>query len=162
MKSGDKETLGFVRNLHASVRKKEIDTKTELSDAEIIQIVNTSIKQRQDSIDQFKKGGRDDLVASEEAELKFLQQFQPPQMGDEELKKMIADAKEEAQAQADKMITQAQEAIVTEKKVAMAELKSHVAGLSLEIAEKVVGQELSNKDKQLQLVESMLNDAKLN
>ncbi|MDG5491135.1 F0F1 ATP synthase subunit B [Psychroserpens sp. SPM9] len=76
--------------------------------------------------------------------------------------KMISDAKEEAQEQANKMIAQAQTAIESEKKSAMAELKNHVAGLSVEIAEKVVRQELSNKDKQLELVESMLNEAKLN
>ncbi|WP_299883756.1 F0F1 ATP synthase subunit B [uncultured Lacinutrix sp.] len=76
--------------------------------------------------------------------------------------KMISDAKDEAQAQASKMIEQAQAAIESEKKAAMAELKSHVAGLSVDIAEKVVRQELSNKDKQLALVESMLGDAKLN
>lgn len=76
--------------------------------------------------------------------------------------KMISDAKEEAQEQATKMITQAQEAIVNEKRAAMAELKNHVANLSIEIAEKVVREELSNKDRQLELVESMLGDAKLN
>ena len=76
--------------------------------------------------------------------------------------KMITDAKEEAQLQANKMIEQAQSAIVSEKKAAMAELKSHVAGLAVDIAEKVVRDELSNKDKQLQLVESMLGDTALN
>lgn len=76
--------------------------------------------------------------------------------------KMIADAKDEAQAQASKMIEQAQTAISSEKKAAMAELKSHVAGLAVDIAEKVVREELSNKDKQLQLVESMLGDSALN
>ena len=76
--------------------------------------------------------------------------------------KMIADAKDEAQAQASKIIEQAQLAIEGEKKAAMAELKSHVAGLSLDIAEKVVRDELSNKDKQLKLVEDMLGEATLN
>lgn len=76
--------------------------------------------------------------------------------------KIVADAKDEAQIQANKMIEQAQTAIESEKKAAMAELKNHVAGLAVEIAEKVVRDELSNKDKQLQLVESMLDDAKLN
>ena len=76
--------------------------------------------------------------------------------------KMVADAKEEAQAQASKMIEQAQAAIESEKKAAMAELKSHVAGISLGIAEKVLRQELSNKDKQIELVESMLGEAILN
>lgn len=76
--------------------------------------------------------------------------------------KMVSDAKEEAQAQASKMITQAQEAIAAEKRSAMAELKNHVAALSIDIAEKVVREELSNKGKQLELVESMLGEAKLN
>jgi F-type H+-transporting ATPase subunit b len=76
--------------------------------------------------------------------------------------KLIADATEEAQSQANKMIAQAQEAIASEKKAAMAELKSHVASLSLEIAEKVVRNELSNKDKQLKLVEDLLIEATLN
>jgi len=76
--------------------------------------------------------------------------------------KMITDAKDEAQVQANKMIEQAQTAIESEKKTAMAELKNHVAGLSVEIAEKVIREELSNKDKQLKLVESMLDEAKLN
>ncbi|RCW93535.1 F0F1 ATP synthase subunit B [Winogradskyella arenosi] len=76
--------------------------------------------------------------------------------------KMIAEAEADAQVQANTIITQAQAAIEGEKKAAMAELKSHVAGLSLEIAEKVVRNELSNKDKQLELVESMLGEATLN
>lgn len=76
--------------------------------------------------------------------------------------KIVADAKEEAQAQASKMIEQAQAAIESEKKAAMAELKNHVAGLSIDIAEKVVRDELSNKDKQLKLVENMLGEATLN
>ncbi|WP_397364241.1 F0F1 ATP synthase subunit B [Olleya sp. R77988] len=75
---------------------------------------------------------------------------------------MIEDAKTEAQTQANNMIAQAQAAIESEKKSAMAELKNHVSSLSIDIAEKVVRQELSNKDKQLELVESMLGDAKLN
>lgn len=76
--------------------------------------------------------------------------------------KMIADAKGEAQTQAAKMIEQAQTAIKSEKKAAMAELRNQVASLSVDIAEKVVREELSNKDKQLKLVESMLSEATLN
>lgn len=76
--------------------------------------------------------------------------------------KLIEAAKSEAQDQANKMIAQAQVAIESEKKAAMSELKSQVASLSLEIAEKVVRGELSNKDKQVKLVESMLGEAKLN
>ncbi|WP_274474184.1 F0F1 ATP synthase subunit B [Mangrovimonas aestuarii] len=75
---------------------------------------------------------------------------------------MIADAKEEAEVQANKMVEQAQASIESEKRAAMAELKNHVAGLSLEIAEKVVRKELSSDDKQVALVESMLGEATLN
>ncbi len=76
--------------------------------------------------------------------------------------KMIDEAKSEAQMQANKMIAQAQAAIESEKKAAIAELKNQVANLSIEIAEKIVREELSNKDKQVKLVESMLGEAKLN
>jgi F-type H+-transporting ATPase subunit b len=76
--------------------------------------------------------------------------------------KMISDAKDEAKVEADKLLSNAQAAIQSEKKAAIADIKSQVATLSLEIAEKVVKDELSSKDKQLKLVESMLGDAKLN
>jgi len=76
--------------------------------------------------------------------------------------KMIEDAKGEAQEQANKMIAQAQDAIEGEKKAAMAELKNQVSGLALEIAEKVVRKELSNKGEQLGLVETMLTEKSLN
>jgi F-type H+-transporting ATPase subunit b len=76
--------------------------------------------------------------------------------------KMISDAKEETKATTDKMIIQAQEAIENEKKSAMADLKNQVASLSVEIAEKVIKDELSNKDKQLKIVEDMLGEATLN
>lgn len=76
--------------------------------------------------------------------------------------KMISDAKEEAKVAADKMISQAQEAIKNEKKSAIADLKNQVASLSIEIAEKVVENELSDREKQLKLVEDMLSDTTLN
>ncbi|MFT4848727.1 MAG: F-type H+-transporting ATPase subunit b [Sediminicola sp.] len=76
--------------------------------------------------------------------------------------KMIADAKDEAKESADKMIVQAQAAIESEKKAAVAELKSQVASLSIEIAEKVMRSELSDAGKQLKLVEDMLGKATLN
>lgn len=76
--------------------------------------------------------------------------------------KMIADSKQEAQVQGEKMIAQAKAAIETEKNVAMAELKSQVSTLSLSIAEKLLKDELSNKEAQTKLVEKMLGDVKLN
>ena len=76
--------------------------------------------------------------------------------------KVVADAKNEAQAQGLKMIEQAKAAIEGEKNAAMAELKLQVSTLSLSIAEKLLKDELSNKEAQTKLVEKMLGDVKLN
>ena len=76
--------------------------------------------------------------------------------------KMIADAKFEAQNAGEKMIAQAKAAITSEKNAAMTDLKNQVSNLSLEIAEKVLRSELSNKESQTKLVAQMLGDAKLN
>ena len=76
--------------------------------------------------------------------------------------KMVADAKNEAQVQGLKMIEQAKLAIEGEKNAAMAELKLQVSTLSLSIAEKLLKDELSNKEAQTKLVEKMLGDVKLN
>ena len=76
--------------------------------------------------------------------------------------KMVADAKNEAQIQGQKMIEQAKAAIESEKNTAMVELKLQVSTLSIEIAEKLLKDELSNKATQVKLVEKMLGDAKLN
>ncbi|MFZ4671359.1 MAG: F0F1 ATP synthase subunit B [Flavobacterium sp.] len=76
--------------------------------------------------------------------------------------KMINDAKTEAQVAGQKMIEQAKVSIESEKNAALAELKSQVSSLSLEIAEKLLKDELSNKEAQTKLVEKMLGDVKLN
>ena len=76
--------------------------------------------------------------------------------------KMIADSKTDAQAEGARMIEQAKAAIQAEKNAAMSELKAQVSTLSLDIAEKLLKTELSNKDSQKQLVEKMLGDVTLN
>lgn len=74
---------------------------------------------------------------------------------------MIADASTQAQEKADKIIANAQEAIEAEKKAALADIKSQVAELSVEIAEKVTRKELSEKDAQLALIDKMLAEANI-
>ena len=76
--------------------------------------------------------------------------------------KLIEEAKDEAKIQANKLIEQAKTSIQSEKLAAITDLKNQVAELSINIAEKVMKDELSNKDKQLKLVEQMLKEAKLN
>lgn len=75
---------------------------------------------------------------------------------------MIEEAKDSAKDQAKKIIEQAKTTIENEKLAAISEIKKQVANLSIDIAEKIVKDELSNKDKQLKIVEQMLGDAKLN
>jgi len=75
--------------------------------------------------------------------------------------KIVSEAKDEAQVQAGKMIEQAKAAINSEKNAAMTELKNQVSSLSISIAEKVLREELSNKESQTKLVEKMLGDVKL-
>lgn len=76
--------------------------------------------------------------------------------------KLIAEAKETAQTQADKIIRQAQVVIDGEKQAAVTELKQQVASLSVEIAEKIVKERLADHDKQLKLVDTMLDQVTLN
>lgn len=98
MKSGDKETLSFARNLLSAIRKKEIDDRVDLDEAGAAKLVQTSLKQRQDSIEQFRNGGREDLATKEEAEAKFLKTFLPEQMGEDEIRKLVDWAVTESKA----------------------------------------------------------------
>jgi hypothetical protein len=94
-KARDKIRLSAVRMLKTALHNKEIDLMRPLNETETMQILTGVTKQRKDSIEQFAKGGRQDLVEKEEAELKILQEFMPAQMSDEDvealIKKAIAD-----------------------------------------------------------------------
>ncbi|MEK7713177.1 MAG: GatB/YqeY domain-containing protein, partial [Deltaproteobacteria bacterium] len=79
MRSQDKLRLSTIRMLLSAVKYKEIDLGKKLTDEEVIETITSSVKQRRDSIEQFSKAGRTDLVEKEEAELKILQGFLPEQ-----------------------------------------------------------------------------------
>ena len=104
MKSGDKAGLSAIRMLHAAVRKKEIDDGVDLDDAAVMKIISSLVKQRQDSIEQFAAGNRQDLVDKETAELKLLQAYLPTQMSQDELVKIVEGAIKEASATTQKDI----------------------------------------------------------
>jgi uncharacterized protein len=89
MKSKEKERLECIRFIQAAVKKQEVDTRKDLDDAAVTAILMNLAKQRKDSIDQFRKGGREDLVAKEEAELRILQGYLPEQMSAEELGRLV-------------------------------------------------------------------------
>ena len=91
-KAKDKIRLSALRLLKSGLHNREIDLKRELSEAEFLQLLSAMVKQRRDSIEQFEKGGRTDLVEKEEAELKVIQEFMPTPMSEAELDAMIAEA----------------------------------------------------------------------
>jgi len=74
-----------IRMFLSEVQKFEIDTREEADDAKALQIINKMIKQRNDSIEQFNKGGRDDLVAKELSEVDVLNKYKPQQLSEDEI-----------------------------------------------------------------------------
>jgi len=92
MKSGDKDRLKVIRLLLAAIKQVEVDERKELSDAEVLGVINKMVKQRRDSIDQFQKGGRDDLAAGELQEIGVLEAYLPEQLSDAELDALVDEA----------------------------------------------------------------------
>ena len=92
MKAGDKDRLKVVRLMLAAIKQIEIDTRSELDDAGVLGVLDKMVKQRRDSVEQFAKGGREDLVAIEEAEIEVLETYLPAKMDDAELDTLIDEA----------------------------------------------------------------------
>ena len=89
MKAGDKERLGVIRFLLSTIKNAEIDKGAELTDKEAQKIVVKQIKQINDAIEQFKAGGRDDLVQAEAAKVEILKEYLPKQLSDQELEEVV-------------------------------------------------------------------------
>ncbi len=98
MKSKEKERLDTIRFVQAAVKRVEVDTRKDLDDAALIGILSNLSKQRKDSIEQFRKGGREDLATKEEAELKILQSYMPEQMSASDLETIVVAAIQESGA----------------------------------------------------------------
>lgn len=98
MKSQDKIRLSTIRMLLSAVKNKEIDSREILTDEEVIETITSQVKQRKDSIEQFTKAVRLDLVEKEEAELKILQEFLPKQLTTEEIESEVEKAVTESGA----------------------------------------------------------------
>jgi uncharacterized protein YqeY len=98
MKSGDNITRGVLRMLNSDIKNAEIDLKKELADDDIVKIIKRNIKSRRDSIEQYKKGNREDLAVQEEKELKILEKYMPEQMSEEEIRKIVIDIVKKSEA----------------------------------------------------------------
>lgn len=88
-KAKDSLRLSALRMLKTAVHNKEIDVKRELTEAEFLQVVSAMVKQRRESIEQFERGGRRDLVEKEQAELTVIQEFLPQPLAEDELMTLI-------------------------------------------------------------------------
>jgi len=97
-KAKDKMTLSALRLIKTALHNREIDLKREVNDTEFLQILSGMVKQRKDSIEQFARGGRADLVEKEEAELKIIQTFMPQQLSEEDVLHEIRKAIDETGA----------------------------------------------------------------
>jgi len=89
MRSGDKVTVGTIRGLKSMLRDKEIEKKDSLSKDEEIRVLSTAAKQRREAIESYEKGGRDDLVKQEQAELEVIEKYLPKQMSDAEIESLV-------------------------------------------------------------------------
>ena len=98
LRSGDKLRLSVIRLLTALIKNREVEKRGPLTDAEVLQAIVASCKQRQEAIEQYRRGGRQDLVDKESAELEILQTYLPKALTSEELHTMVLEAIREVQA----------------------------------------------------------------
>lgn len=92
MKNKDKERLTTIRMIKGDLDKEHIDKKREINDDLLIEVVNRGIKQRKDAIFEFEKGGRNDLIEKNQAEIEILQSYLPEQLSLEEIVTIIDEA----------------------------------------------------------------------
>lgn len=117
MLAKDKARLGAIRLLMAEIKQREVDTRVELNDEEILAVVTKMVKQRRDSISQFEAAGRQDLADKESAEIVVLQEFLPQQLTADEIAALIEQA-----------ITESGAAVMADMGKVMAVLKPKIQG----------------------------------
>ncbi len=98
MKSGEKKRLAVIRLMTSSMKQIEVDERIELDDARVLAILDKMVKQRRESIAQFKTAGRDDLVKQESFEIDIIQEFLPQALSEEEIDSIVNQAIEQTSA----------------------------------------------------------------
>lgn len=117
MLAKDKARLGAIRLLMAEIKQREVDTRIELNDEDILAVVTKMVKQRRDSISQFEAAGRQDLADKESAEIVVLQEFLPQQLTADEIAALIEQG-----------ITESGAAVMADMGKVMAVLKPKIQG----------------------------------
>ncbi|MEO0317723.1 MAG: hypothetical protein RL404_1400 [Pseudomonadota bacterium] len=92
MRAKESERLATIRLLQAAIKQKEVDERIELTDEQVLAVIDKMVKQRKDSITQFEAGGRQDLADIEKAELVVLSAYMPAQMSEAEVQAEVAAA----------------------------------------------------------------------
>ena len=92
MRAKDSERLGTIRMITAAIKQREVDERITLDDVPVLSVLEKMIKMRQESIEQFRSGGREDLVARESKEIELLQGYLPAQLSADEVDALIAAA----------------------------------------------------------------------
>jgi uncharacterized protein YqeY len=92
MRAKDKSRLAAIRLITAAIKQREVDERIELDDTQVTAVLDKMAKQRRESISQFEKAGRDDLIAQEVMELEIIQSYLPEQLGEDEIIALIDSA----------------------------------------------------------------------
>jgi len=133
-KAKEKIRLSALRMMKNAIHNKEIDLKREVTEAEFLQVLAAMVKQRKDSIEQFEKGGRMDLVEKETSELKVVQEFMPQQFSEEDLTAAIEKAIQETGAASPRDMGKVMKALVpvisgrADGKVVSEKVKARLSG----------------------------------
>ncbi len=98
MKAGEKERLKIIRLITSAMKQIEVDERIELDDARVIAILDKMVKQRRESISQFKTAGRDDLIKQEAYEIDIIQEFLPQALSEDEVDAIVSQAIEQTSA----------------------------------------------------------------
>jgi uncharacterized protein YqeY len=104
LKGGDKDRLTVLRGLKSDLKYKKIEVGAELTDEQALETLASAAKKRRESIEQFRAGGREDLVKSEEFELEVISAYLPKQLTEEELRQMAESAIKEVGADSPKQM----------------------------------------------------------
>jgi uncharacterized protein len=98
MRSKEALRLSVLRMMKSAVKNKEVDKMRPLEEAEALGVLNTLVKQRKDSVEQFRKGGREELALKEEAEIRIIEEYLPAGASDEDIRRAIEEAVQETGA----------------------------------------------------------------
>ena len=116
MKAKDKVKLSTIRMINSLIKNAEIEKRGELTDEEIIQLLMKYAKQRKESIEMYEKGGRQDLVEKEKAELAVVESYLPKQMSEEEIRELVKQIIEEVEASSIKDMGKVMKAVMPKVK----------------------------------------------